>query len=207
MPPTPTPADRLAARRSAAVPGSATPALRRKLDNSRAVELPAPRILAAVFAADALDGNYDEEHLRSLILALPADRPDAGAPYRDVLHYVRNGSPDDVSAYLRAVATASRRAEPSGTLTNSSKAQLLREQRAAERARQVAAATQWLVDFLADVPSGSHIAATDLRELVDDDLRAAAPGRTTFYAAADKVLGPRVRVNGVRTYRLPGAST
>ncbi|WP_185022601.1 hypothetical protein [Curtobacterium sp. PhB115] len=46
------------------------------------------------------------------------------------------------------------------------------------------------------------IPATALFELAEDDLGDEIAGRTTFYAIADRILGPRVRIRGVRTYRI-----
>ncbi|PZE34984.1 hypothetical protein DEJ31_12985 [Curtobacterium sp. MCPF17_031] len=83
-----------------------------------------------------------------------------------------------------------------------SRAAQLRAIRADDRAARIALAEEWLSDLEADGELTGAVPATVLFELAEDDLGDEFAGRTTFYEVADRILGPRVRVRGVRTYRI-----
>ncbi|ROP74072.1 hypothetical protein EDF19_0146 [Curtobacterium sp. PhB115] len=83
-----------------------------------------------------------------------------------------------------------------------SRAAELRAIRAEDRAARIATAEEWLSGLEADGEFTGAIPATALFELAEDDLGDEIAGRTTFYAIADRILGPRVRIRGVRTYRI-----
>lgn len=83
-----------------------------------------------------------------------------------------------------------------------SRAAELRAIRAEDRIARIAITEEWLSDLEADGELTGAITAAVLFELAEDDLGDEIAGRTTFYAIADRILGPRVRVRGVRTYRI-----
>ncbi|MFY1597441.1 hypothetical protein [Micromonospora sp. WMMD737] len=137
------PADALAALRDRGRAGSRADApWRRRLDAGYTVELPAPRVLARVFAAPTLAAGHDlfasgsailrrragetrdpcpeafdvlADELRAALEVLPV-RPDAGRPYTDLQKYLLDGDPGEVAGYLcdaiRAVRVAAPRWRP-----------------------------------------------------------------------------------------------
>jgi hypothetical protein len=72
-------------------------------------------------------------------------------------------------------------------------------------------AEKWLTAWLADdaVP-GQRVDPAALYQLADDDAFGdsdVVPGPRDFYAAADKILGPRHRSHGARFYLIPQPTT
>lgn len=97
-------------------------------------------------------------------------------------------------------------------------AQWKADQRARDRAAEVASARAWLEVYLAEDPSPRTVAAPALYELAADAIESfvddeethedgtpwRVPGPRTFYAIADEVLGARTRDRaGVRFYSIP----
>ncbi|SFF52971.1 hypothetical protein [Blastococcus tunisiensis] len=167
-------------------------------------------------ADDALSGE-----LRQAIAALP-DRDDAGRPYTDLRLFVAEAEPDTVAAYLADVVRHVRAglrpyrevkpvAERAPAMTPAERQRTRRER---IRAAQVAASEDWVRAWLEDddVAPGAY-AAADLYEVavgaiedwIEDDDEVAVPGRKTFYAVADRLIGRRRVIDGTAHYRKEAA--
>ncbi|MER7440459.1 hypothetical protein [Micromonospora avicenniae] len=138
-PPPPSPGDALAALRDGGrAPSRADAPLKRRMLAGYWVEIPAPRVLARVFAGPVLADGHDlyadggailrrrageardpgpedfgvlADELRAALDVLP-DRGDAGRPYVDLRKYLLDGDQAELTGYLRETVRAVRVAAP-----------------------------------------------------------------------------------------------
>ncbi|MRX42351.1 hypothetical protein [Agromyces kandeliae] len=168
--------------------------------------------------------------IHGLLEALP-ERPDAAEPYRDIRLLMATGSTYR-AVYVRQVYDAARaslpayraprraREERAPARTSTERA---RATRARHRAAEVGSARSWLLMLLDDEESAARpgnrldaaslyaSAASSIEEYEGDLLddadedgpRWRVPGKRTFYAVADHVLGARTRTARARLYIIP----
>lgn len=173
----------------------------------------------------ALDTRAMRADLADDLRALP-DRLDAGRPYRDVRALAREGSAADVDAYLAEAFATVRRLAPTWETTRPRpprrepipEPSRVRQYRDSVRADADTTGRELLEAALSDgdLAPGQRIPAAELWEwanevfldldgVIDDNGRLVrTPGRSRFYALADRILGARRTINGTRYYVVPG---